>query len=507
MKFDEDQAQVVGLATAGVNVFFTGVAGTGKSTVLTAVVDVLKATHEDGEVAVTASTGIAAIAVGGTTLHATMGCGAVTTADHFWRMWSPDVVRRLRRLKVLVIDEVSMVSAELFYALDEILRQIRDSPRPFGGLQLVVCGDFLQLPPVPNDPPIKTTDTFLNRGLAFQSPAWAAADFRCVVLRTVWRQRDKEFAGLLRDVRDGHESAALELQRRSAPGVHEGAVRIVTTNRTADRINLTRLENLSGNVIWGPAADRIFPRGQPGSAERAYNARTLAALDFFTECPAPLKSRLKVGAKVLLLKTTEPWNGLVNGTMGIVQRFVSRDAFLADKDGRINEDYRGVVRQWGRPKTLIPVVKWSTGKTAACGPQSFEVDMAGVGSCVRIQLPLKLAWAITVHRSQGMSLHAASVSLAKCFADGQAYVALSRCRTLEGLHISKLRAGCVRASAAAKEFYARAGRPVSPRAWEALQREHGTVVPRKVVITEHSVPPRCFKCGSDDHDGRDCALD
>lgn len=488
------------MAASGVNVFFTGVAGTGKSTILRVVVDVLRSMHEDGEVAVTAATGIAAVAIGGTTLHAAMGCGAVTTPDHMWRMWAPEVVRRLRKYKVLVIDEISMVSAEMVCALDGTLRQIRDSDAPFGGLQMVVCGDFMQLPPVPNDPALGCT--FLNRGLAFQCPSWAAADFRCVTLQTVWRQSDLRFVDLLRRVREGDQAAAFDIQRLGARDIPEGAVRIVTTNRTADRINATHLDDLPGNIIWGPATDRIFPSGQPGTAERDSNKRTLAALDFFKECPAPEKSKLKAGAKVLLVKTTEPWNGLVNGAMGTVLRFVSRDAFLNQE--RMGDDQRGTVRQWGSPRTLVPVVKWTaTGRVTPCGPQAFDVELAGVGSCTRIQLPLKLAWAITVHRGQGMSLDAASVSLGKCFAEGQAYVAMSRCRTLAGLHIPRLRDGCVRASAAAKAFHA--GHAGGTEAWEAMQREHPTVVPRKVVITLES-NPRCFKCASDDHDARDCDL-
>lgn len=507
MEFDEDQVRVIQLVKDGHNVFFTGDAGTGKSAVLGAVIDLLRMSHEPGEVAVTAATGIAAINVGGTTLHAAMGCGAPTSPDHFLSMWTPRVARRLRTLRALVIDEISMVSAELFYVLDHMLRQIRDDDAPYGRLQLVACGDFLQLPPVSNDFP---TTTFLNRGMAFQSPSWPLVNWKCVVLRKVWRQSDEAFVGLLRRVRIGDASAAFDIQRRCAAAPNDPSLRLVTTNRTADRANSSKIDELPGNIMWARAADRTLPLGEPGTPERDSNSETLATLNFFRDCPAPEKSRLKKGARVILVKNIEPWNGLVNGAIGTVREFVHRDDFLEEqrRRGRLGDDYRRIVAQWGTARTMVPVVEWSSGRVAPCGPRAFDVDMAGVGACRRIQLPLKLAWAITVHRSQGMTLDSATVSLTRCFADGQAYVALSRARSFDTMHVAKLRDGCVRACPEARRFHdaVEKGEPYEcTAAWEAMQVVFPTTLPHRTVLTAQSTP-RCFKCGSDDHLPFECTF-
>lgn len=228
---------------------------------------------------------------------------------------------------------------------------------------------------------------------------------------------------------------------------------------------------------------------------RFYACRqVLATHEFFEDCLAPRVSRLKVGAQVMLVKNLEPWTGLVNGSRGVVTGFVGRDAWLERPAGS-----EGVARTWGSPRTMVPIVKWANGRHEPCGPREFTCDLAGVGTCSRVQIPLKLAWALTVHKSQGMTLDAVRVCLWRCFSPGQVYVALSRARGPEGLAVTGYCAKGTRASRAAKAFdeAVRQGRRYEDNEWVRWQRDHPCEPPRRSEVSMRTLGTGCFKCGAD----------
>lgn len=528
ISLSHEQLRVVELVRLGCNVFFTGDAGTGKSHVLRHVVEHLRGSYGSSfssRVAVTAATGIAAVALHGSTLHSAMGCGAPRTADDFLAMWLPENRTRLRALKVrrrrgrccsesaptttltttglaspypsppqvLIIDEISMVSAEMFEFLDVMLRQIRRCEAAFGGVQLVLCGDFFQLPPVARDPADAPPGAFLNRGYAFQSPAWRRADLWCVFLTTVYRQADPTFVALLGSVKTGDARAAEWLHKLCAERLPEGDIpptRLFARNADVNRVNADELRALPGAKVVLRAVDRA-----DAYVDDADRRRLLALCN---ECPAPRQLELKVGAQVMLVKNC---HGLANGSRGVVTRFATLGDYLARERG-VAASTLAVAAAWStsskRPAAAaaaaaaanaaaaaadansandmpLPVVRFSNGRVLTCGPEAFEAELVGAGQACRYQVPLKLAWALTIHKSQGLTLDAVDVSLAGCFADGQAYVALSRARSLEGLCVLDVSPTCVAASQAVLDFAG--GLDCGEEAWETMQREHACAPP------------------------------
>ena len=491
--------------------FFTGRAGTGKSHVLRRVVDVLRVAHGADAVAVTAPTGLAASHVGGSTLHAALGLGAPRATTSFLSMWAPATAAHLRALRAVVVDEVSMVSAEMLEIVDACLRQLRGDDRPMGGLQLVACGDFHQLPPVahaadPGTPP----EAFLNRGYAFQAPAWARCGFECVVLTTVWRQRDPRFVGLLDAVRRGGRdgAAAVRALAESPPppagdADDEPRVHLYARNADVDRTNRIQLARLPGNTWWASATDTMVGGGEAGCG---------ALTDAMCECPAPKSSMLKVGAPVMLLKNLDRGHvtggaggsrRLVNGSLGKVVAMMTRTALEQhlDRAGKLSPEHKAVLDSWGTPRTMVPVVKWANGRREPCGPQAFETHVPGVGVARRVQLPVRLAWAMTIHKSQGLSLDRVTVWLHGCYSPGQAYVALSRARTVEGLRVCGAKGHTPRTAPDVRAFEGGQPRDGQAAGWAKLQRIHSTIIPRPLSLASAGSPDKrfCFKCGRTGH--------
>jgi len=451
---------------AGGSAFFSGAAGTGKSFLLRFVIQELKkrAAGQEGAVAVTAPTGIAATNVGGVTIHSWAGVGLAKGR--------PDAVvakvrasgpacARWRAASVLIIDEVSMLDSELFGVLDACGRQVRAQPaRSFGGLQVVLCGDFFQLPPVGLGQ--------FGKGFAFESPAWRTCGLRSVVLEEPVRQAgDTRFAKLLNELRLGHASPAAlaELGRchvRVKPLPSDGIVptRLYCTNANVDVQNASRLGALPGPPHRFEARD-TWKRTEGSSGE----ARKVLEM---AEKKAAALLELKVGAQVVLT-VNRPSLKLVNGSRGIVMGLKRGVAVGGPSDtGTFGVDLGNYD---------LPVVRFDGGQTVAVKPSSFW--QAGPGGAVaRVQVPLKLAWALTVHKCQGMTLSRAEVSLADAFEYGQAYVALSRATDLAGLWLSgpPLNPGCVKAHPAVLRFYA-----------EALMAEGGRW-PGRMALRDISVP-------------------
>lgn len=535
-RLSDEQEAVLRLVRSGANVFFTGSAGTGKTFLLERIVQELREKYADDArfkacVAVTATTGIAATHIGGQTLNAALGLGMPQRVSDFGRSMNLAHVRaRLRRWEVLIIDECGMLSAEFLEEIEALLCSIRrglppskrdgdddDHDRPAGGLQIIMAGDFFQLPPVSTAcTPGTPRDAFLNHGYAFIAPAWARLHFESVVLRCVFRQSDEAMVAALGTIRRGagaDGSNAREARRALrrilrvcarpiAPvtppddggvgGVAVVSTQIFSRNRDVDAMNEQELRKAC--VATGADAVRLVakddviieissknrddggtgnkkrplatqrdpfesfrlaappPAAPPPAAHAAEHhapehsaARTkLMRSEFFRDCMAASSLQLCVGAQVMLLRNLDPKEGRVNGSRGVVVGFLPWTTLAG---GTATVPVLGTLdpialRAWASTAASsaaslqLPVVRFVDGAERAIAPARFSSLVHGVGECVRFQVPLKLAWAITVHKSQGMTLDAVRVSLKSMFAVGQAYVALSRARSLEGLEIA-----------------------------------------------------------------------
>ncbi len=472
----------------GRNVFFTGGAGTGKTFVLGKVVDALKIKYGrefKHRVAVTATTGIAATHVDGTTLNAALGIGAPSSYRDFRVMRRPENAKRIRRWSVLVIDECSMLSAEFFNVIREEITAIRGQEDEDGGiappLQLVVCGDFFQLPPVSKSITKGCrSDAFLNFGYMFQSPAWGDWDFRCIVLTRIFRQEDLRFSGLLNRIRSGNRRDALAALRDiiaqcSRPLTHVDGVeptQIYSTNRDVDDTNARAISRIRSTKHAFSSRDTVaLDEALEQDASEAVRDR-LRSSDFYKDCMAADSVTLCEGAQVMLVKNVDLSCKLVNGRRGVVVGFINKAAAAASAQlrGQSKIDVASV-SAW--PNEKVPLVRFLDGTEVPIFPVRFSSVLPGMGECARIQVPLKLAWALTAHKSQGMTLDYVRVSLKSMFAVGQAYVALSRAKNLEGLEVVDWDADCIKVNPHVVSFYQRLG------------------------ISSHGAGP-CFNCGYDE---------
>jgi len=396
---------------SGRNVFITGAAGTGKSVALRAslaAAPCAKATF------LTAPTGLAACALGpgGMTLQAFAGIGRGEES-------APILLERVRRNRGalarwkavgrLVVDEVSMLQGSLLQKLDFIARSLRSAEKPFGGIQLILAGDFHQLPPVTHG---EDDDDF-----AFSAAAWSAAKLCVVVLIEPFRQADPAFFRMLNAIRVGvlDDATANALAECAKIGSAKASDGILHSKLYTHRADVENENALALAALDGDAAQTFLAidTGAPDATSRLN-----------TSVPARPVLRLKKGAQVMLLRSLRSNASLVNGARGVVASFST--------DG-------------------LPIVRFACGVTARIERTCFETP---TGLC-RTQLPLALAWALSVHKAQGMSLERVEVHLAKCFAPGQAYVALSRARSLAGLRVvGGLKPEAVAAHPAVLAFYA-----------------------------------------------------
>ena len=382
------------------HLFVTGRAGTGKSTLLRCLRDLVA-----DEMVVVAPTGLAAVNVGGQTIHSFFGFPP--------RLIRPDDIRRsrngriMRRLKFLVIDEVSMVRSDIMWAIDQSLRVNRGRPRePFGGVRLAMFGDLHQLPPVIDEAEVASHLESEHGGPFFFSIAALREGMgtALIELTQVFRQKDEALIRVLNRVRDGDadEDDLAILNERVHPirtlAEGEPYVILTPTNAAARRINLAYLAAL-------PSAAHEFQAGLTGD---------------FNESAQPTDATLtlKTGAKVMLLRNDSDrrW---VNGTIARVAR-LEEDRIWVEVDGKEHEVER---------------VAWENRRYAY--DKAEEKIVETVAGTFR-QFPLRLAWALTIHKSQGLTLDKVYIDLGRgTFAHGQAYVALSRCRTMEGLAFAR----------------------------------------------------------------------
>lgn len=398
------QAEALTILKTGANVFLTGEPGAGKTYTINQYVKWLR---ERGiEPAITASTGIAATHIGGMTIHAWSGIGVKKTLGD-WDLEAllerEPLVKRVRMAQVLIIDEVSMLDANILTLVDQAVRTIKNSVRAFGGMQVIFVGDFFQLPPVsPRHPERQREDQESDprhfvRGadaaFAFESAAWQRANPITCYLSEQHRQSDDEFLGLLAAVRSGSvEELHYEILQARALEPKGQVTELYPHNANVDTVNNAELSKLDG-------VERSYTMLSQG------NKTLIEALK--RGCLSPELLLVKVGASVMFTRNNFE-QGYVNGTLGVVEAFT--DAGL-------------------------PVVRTRGGKRIEVDPAEWRVEDGKRVLAKISQVPLRLAWAMTVHKSQGMSLDAAAMDLSQSFEYGQGYVALSRVKTLDGLYL------------------------------------------------------------------------
>jgi ATP-dependent exoDNAse (exonuclease V) alpha subunit len=382
------QKTALDILKTGRNVYLTGAAGSGKTHVLNEYITYLK--NRNVGVGVTASTGIAATHIGGVTIHSWSGVGikdylseiemeGLEQKEYLWK--------RFNKTKVLIIDEVSMISPRMFDTVEKICRRMKRCEEPFGGMQVILSGDFFQLPPI-----AKGSDSveFVNK-----SDAWNSMNIRVCYLEEQFRTDDFTLTGILSNMRSGVIAPAIK-DKINSIGVKKFDNGVTPTKLYTHNVNVDEINNKELDTLPGKA--EVFEMSTKGRNNLVENLKKSVL--------APYALKLKKDAVVMFVKNSKE-EGFVNGTLGVVEDF---DMGIP------------VVRTFSGEKIFVSTSRWS-----------IEEDGRTLASVE--QLPLRHAWAITVHKSQGMSLDAAEIDLSKSFVPGQGYVALSRLRTLEGLSL------------------------------------------------------------------------
>ena len=387
-----NQQTALEILKSGRNVFLTGPAGSGKTFLLNSFIAHLR---ENGvRPVVTASTGISATHMNGVTIHSWSGLGIKDRlSDEDLEMMARNMPLRMRvgSAKVLIIDEISMLHAHQLDIVDRICRRFKHPDQPFGGLQVIFSGDFFQLPPVSRGP----------RGsvaYAYESEIWGNMDLAVCYLDGQYRQKSGDLLGILSDIRQGSvNDRTWQLIYSRQDIVCDADIkptRLFTHNRDVDFINLGELALIDEDAHYY----RMQDKGHDKLIELLKKS-----------CLAPEELVLKKGAQVMFVKNNYD-KGYVNGTMGVVTGFDEQ------------ED--------------LPIIMTTDGDEITVEQEKWVIEDEGGKTLASIkQIPLRLAWAITVHKSQGMSLDSAEIDLSKSFEYGMGYVALSRVRSLDGLFL------------------------------------------------------------------------
>ena len=431
----------------GQTVFVTGRAGTGKSTLLGYLRD-----NSKQQVVVCAPTGVAAYNVGGITIHSLFGFPfGVLTASDVARHLGRRAREVLRGIDMLIIDEVSMVSANLMDGIDVALRVARGKPKvPFGGCKVVMFGDPYQLAPVParGTELQQLVELDYKSQWFFDAKVWLQERMEIFELIEIFRQRDPEFKRILNAIRVGEVNQELVDEINTAGNrfpPHEDVIRLATVNATVDQVNANRLAKLTSE-------ERFFQSSFSTGDASAFN----------NALPAESTLHLKVGAQVMFIKNDDQkpiknadgvmsWRW-VNGTIGKVVGFGDGNYVLVEADGEV---HTVGVSTWQKVRYLIEEeFNEGTGK--------FDETLVPEILAEFKQIPLRLAWAVTVHKSQGQTYDEVIVDMGSgAFSSGHTYVALSRVRSLEGLYLTKpIRLKDIQVDNAVMEFMGAARPPI-----------------------------------------------
>lgn len=410
IKLTKKQQKAYDLMCAGKNVFITGPPGTGKSLAI----KLFKEKSTNKRIAITSTTGISALLIGGTTLHSYLGIAlGKGTAEQLVDLVLSKayICQRWKKLQILVIDEISMLSPDLFDKLEYVANVVRENlnplQKPFGGIQLILSGDFLQLPVVGSD------------NFCFEAKTWKKCVEETVYLTEIMRQSDTTFQRILGNIRYGivekRDKKILDsrigIELKNDLGIIPTIIH--TTNEEVDKINKRELSKLTGELYEYELA--IFSDPSKRFLHDKYKK----------SCIAPEILHLCVGAQVMLLCNLDLEAGLANGSRGVVVDFC--------------ED--------------MPIVKFLDGTTRVIDHHTWKIEEGGKIIMEIVQIPLKLAYAITTHKSQGCTLDYAIINLANIFTHAMAYVALSRVKNLDGMSIQAIDYASIKAHPKAVEYY------------------------------------------------------
>lgn len=388
------QKEALDILKMGENVFLTGPAGSGKTHLLNKYIEYLK--KNKVPVAITASTGIAATHMNGRTIHSWSAIGIknnLSKKELGALFNNEELFHRINTAKVLIIDEISMLDANRFNLVDIVCKTIRRHTLPFGELQIVLCGDFFQLPPISKygEPPAQ---------FAFLSTAWKKTNIAVCYLEKQYRQSDKRFLEVLNSIRGSSpvettKNILMERYQNPIKGIKK-PTRLYTHNDKVNAINDFELAQMD-------TQEHTYEMTCDGDRELAN--------ELIKSCLAPQHLALKKGASVMFVKNNFD-GGYVNGTLGTVIDFET--------------------------DTNYPIVEKKDGTQIVAMPSAWSIEEDDVVLARVNQIPLRLAWAITVHKSQGMSLDHAEIDLSQAFIQGMGYVALSRVKTLAGIKLMGL---------------------------------------------------------------------
>lgn len=433
MLFTNGQQNAISAIRRGRNVMITGPGGTGKTTIINHLSTIKDELMDPvRHLGITAMTGAAAVLIGGTTLHSYLGIGLGKDSED-------DLVKKINcreKLKrkwcdtnILVVDEVSMLPADLFDKLNRIAKRVRKRSEPFGGMQLVFGGDFLQLPCIKGD-------------YCFESGAWKECKFETFNLTKIMRQTDIRFQACLNRARLGEMTDEdLEYITQSVPTKEKLAsmeikpTRILCENVDVDEINKTKLMELPSEDIYKYKYKIVYNLDNYEPRIHQYMFKDITKI-----CNAQPKISLSVGAQVMLLANIDVELGLVNGSRGVVTRFL--ESKTLNSKGEEKVQYTPIVRFGNTEKTEMIVNR-----------RGYEIKDGKHLIATIFQIPLKLAYAVTVHKSQGMTLDSAIINLRGVFEYGQAYVALSRVKDVNNLFLKNVTKASFKAHPKAFKFY------------------------------------------------------
>lgn len=398
---DEQQKVVIDdIMISNKNVVILGSAGTGKSTIVKHLIRQCK--RKSLNIGITATTGCAAVLIGGQTIHSYMGIGlGENSAENLVKVIQDKYKQKyinLMSIKKLLIDEISMMNAELFSKISEVFSIIRKDARPFGGVQVIAVGDFYQLPPV-------------SGNFCFLSDVWKEMNFSIHYLKQVHRQKDVNFQELLERAKEGIITQEdIEILKKCKETVFTEDIiptKLYSLNVDVDKINKDAYNKLT-------------------TEEKEYETRykNKQSKYYGDKMKIPEKLKLRVGCQVMVTKNIDPQNNIINGTRGVVLSFTEKGILI-----KLMNQKHYIIEQ-----------------TTVCDEYnpSIQVDY----------IPLQLAWAVTIHKSQGLTLDCAEIDLgSSIFQSGQAYTALSRIKDLNSVYIVKLKKSSFKVHSDVKEFY------------------------------------------------------